>query len=79
MYFVERLRSFGDRDQNEFALKIEHLLAIDQEYTPQQTNQFPKPNELIDKIRDPRWLLVTGDFLNNRPRHSQMYMSKAMA
>lgn len=39
-YLIKRLRSFGDRDLNEFALKVEQLLTLNQEYTPDITCHF---------------------------------------
>lgn len=67
-YFISRLRSYGDRELNEFAIKMEQLLALDEEYSPDIVSQFAGVKELTQTVTQPCWFLITGEFSHGRPR-----------
>lgn len=73
-YVIDRFKSFGRKDLNEFALKLEQLMHNNQ-YSEVEAGHFPRVQDLIPQRMSPNWVSIHGDYSNGFPHFSIMEIS----
>ena len=75
-YVIDRFKSYGRKDLNEFAVKLEQLLQ-NGSYTKEEYELFPQAEQLLKKCEMPNWLSLHGDFSQGSPCFRTMEVSHA--
>lgn len=76
-YAIERFRSFGRKDLNEFAVKLEQLVENGR-YSPEECRQFPQLHQLLKKTSPPNWVTLHGDFSQGVPCYNSLEISHSL-